>query len=164
MKKSYLLTCIGLVMSLLGFIPITHAQTYPYSCGFEDDAENAQWTFVNGDCTNQWFIGTGSKHEGGKGLYVSNDNGVTSGYNPSTTSTVYAYRTFEITQAGDYEISYDCFVEGEGPSFYPCDYVKAFIVTGDVELTADSENAYFVTLPAKYISLHSAATLVEQTD
>ena len=46
MKKSYLLTCIGLVMSLLGFIPITHAQTYPYSCGFEDDAENAQWTFV----------------------------------------------------------------------------------------------------------------------
>lgn len=164
MKKSYLLTCIGLVMSLLGFIPITHAQTYPYSCGFEDDAENAQWTFVNGDCTNQWFIGTGSKHEGEKGLYVSNDNGVTSGYNPSTTSTVYAYRTFEITQAGDYEISYDCFVEGEGPSFYPCDYVKAFIVTGDVELTADSENAYFVTLPAKYISLHSDSTLVEQTD
>ena len=42
MKKSYLLTCIGIAMSLLGFSPTTHAQTYPYSCGFEDDAENAQ--------------------------------------------------------------------------------------------------------------------------
>lgn len=42
MKKSYLLTCIGVAMSLLGFSPIAHAQTYPYSCGFEDDAENAQ--------------------------------------------------------------------------------------------------------------------------
>ena len=42
MKKSYLLTCIGIAMSLLGFSPTTHAQTYPYFCGFEDDAENAQ--------------------------------------------------------------------------------------------------------------------------
>ena len=82
-------------MSLLGFSPTAHAQTYPYFCGFEDDAENAQWTLVNGNCANQWYIGTAAKHEGEKGLYITNDGGATTGYDTYSNSTVYAYRTFE---------------------------------------------------------------------
>lgn len=113
MKKSYLLTCIGVAMSLLGFSPIAHAQTYPYSCGFEDDAENAQWTLVNGNCANQWYIDTAAKHEGEKGLYITNDGGATTGFDTYSISTVYACRTFEITEAGAYSFSFDCNVQGE---------------------------------------------------
>lgn len=161
MKKSYLLTCIGLVMSLLGFMPITHAQTYPYSCGFEDDAENAQWTFVNGDCTNQWFIGTGFKHEGEKGLYISSDGGTSSGYAPSSPATTFAYRTFEITEEGAYSISFDYNVLGETSDWGVYDYADALLAPASAEFTASSE-AYQIFIPDGCISLTDNAYLVGQ--
>lgn len=153
MKKSYLLTCIGIAMSLLGFSPTTHAQTYPYFCGFEDDAENAQWTLVNGSCANQWYIGTAAKHEGEKGLYVSNDGGATSGYDTYSTSTVYAYRTFEITEAGAYSFSFDCYVQGETSDWSGAsDYAHAYLIPGDVTPQADNQS-FWVTIPESYVSL-----------
>lgn len=161
MKKSYLLTCIGLVMSLLGFIPITHAQTYPYSCGFEDDAENAQWTFVNGDNTNQWCIGTAAKHGGEKGLYISSDGGTSSGYNNFSGGTVYVYRTFEITEEGAYSISFDYNVLGETSDWGVYDYADALLAPASAEFTASSE-AYQIFIPDGCISLTDNAYLAGQ--
>ena len=161
MKKSYLLTCIWLVMSLLGFIPITHAQTYTYFCGFEDDAENAQWTLVNGDLSNQWHIGTADKQSGEKGLYISNDGGATSGYNTDAPSTVFAYRTIEITEEASYSISFDCNVLGEGSDWGMYDYADALLAPGDAVFTASSA-PYQVSLPEGCISLTSESYLMNQ--
>lgn len=161
MKKSYLLTCILLVMSLLGFIPITHAQTYPYFCGFEDDTENAQWTLVNGDLSNQWHIGTADKQSGEKGLYISNDGGATSGYNTDAPSTVFAYRTIEITEEASFSISFDCNVLGERSDWGMYDYADALLAPGDAVFTASSD-PYQVSLPEGCISLTSESYLVNQ--
>lgn len=153
MKKSYLLTCIGVAMSLLGFSPIAHAQTYPYSCGFEDDAENAQWTLVNGNCANQWYIGTAAKHEGEKGLYITNDGGATTGYDTYSISTVYACRTFEITEAGAYSFSFDCNVQGETSDWSGVsDYAHAYLIPGDETPQADNQS-YWLMIPESYVSL-----------
>lgn len=161
MKKSYLLTCIGIAMSLLGFSPTTHAQTLPYTCGFEDDAENAQWALVNGSCTNQWYIGTAAKHEGEKGLYISQDGGATSSYNNNQTTTVYAYRDIEITEAGAYTISFDYNVGGEGSGMYAYDYVMAYLAPGSATFTAS--NSSYVSIPDDYMPL-STERLSEQYD
>lgn len=149
-------------MSLLGFSPIAHAQTYPYSCGFEDDAENAQWTLVNGNCANQWYIGTAAKHEGEKGSYITNDGGVTTGYDTYSNSTVYAYRTFEITEAGAYSFSFDCYVQGEIDAWFggAADYAHAYLIPGDETPQADSQS-YWLMIPESYVSL--TEDLVGQT-
>lgn len=148
-------------MSLLGFIPITHAQTYPYFCGFEDDTENAQWTLVNGDLTNQWCIGTADKHEGEKGLYISNDGGTSSGYSPNSPATTFAYRTFEITEEGAYSISFDYNVLGEGSDWGVYDYADALLAPASAEFTASSE-AYQIFIPDGCISLTDDSYLIGQ--
>lgn len=158
MKKSYLLTCIGLVMSLLGFIPITHAQTYPYSCGFEDDAENAQWTFVNGDNTNQWCIGTAAKNTGDKGLYISNNGGASSGYNNFSGGTVYVYRTFEVTEAGVYTISFDCNVLGEKSIYGSYDYADVYLAPGEAQFNSNKDENLPMP-PSEAISLTDGALI-----
>ena len=149
-------------MSLLGFSPTAHAQTYPYFCGFEDDAENAQWTLVNGNCANQWYIGTAAKHEGEKGLYITNDGGATTGYDTYSNSTVYAYRTFEITEAGAYSFSFDCYVQGEIDAWFggAADYAHAYLIPGDETPQADSQS-YWLMIPESYVSL--TEDLVGQT-
>lgn len=141
-------------MSLLGFSPTAHAQTYPYFCRFEDDAENAQWTLVNGNCANQWYIGTAAKHEGEKGLYITNDGGATTGYDTYSNSTVYAYRTFEITEAGAYSFSFDCYVQGEIDAWFggAADYAHAYLIPGDETPQADSQS-YWLMIPESYVSL-----------
>lgn len=151
MKKSYLLICFGIAMSLFGFSPTTLAQTFPYSCGFEDDAENAQWNLVNGSCTNQWHIGTASKHEGEKGLYISQDGGETSGYANNQATSVYAYRDIEITEAGAYTITFDYNVLGEGIGMYAYDYMMAYLAPGSATFTALNDNS--VSIPSDYTPL-----------
>ena len=158
MKKSYLLTCISLVMSLLGFIPITHAQTYPYSCGFEDDAENAQWTFVNGDNTNQWCIGTAAKNTGDKGLYISNNGGASSSYNNFSGGTVYVYRTFEVTEAGVYTISFDCNVLGEKSIYGSYDYADVYLAPGEAQFNSNKDENLPMP-PSEAISLTDGALI-----
>ena len=57
--------------------------TLPYTCGFEDDTENAAWTIVNGTATNKFFIGTAENANNGgtRGLYISdNATGTTNSY------------------------------------------------------------------------------------
>ena len=99
-------------------------QNVIYSCGFEDDTENANWTLANGDQSNQWYIGTAANNGGEKSLYISSDGGVSNNYNTSSTSYVYAYRELNIEENGLYYISFDWYAQGES-SF---DLMKAYLV------------------------------------
>ena len=87
----------------------------PYVQDFEDHAENARWVMSND--VNGWFIGSAAHKDGSNGLYVSNDNGLTRGYDKSNSSYSYAMRLLSIPAdlinisfdwIGDNEGSYDC--------------------------------------------------------
>jgi hypothetical protein len=62
------------------FLPwVAQAQTtpapasLPYTCGFEDATENGNWTILNGNSTNKFFIGTAVNNGGTQSLYISNN-------------------------------------------------------------------------------------------
>ena len=160
MKKSYLFTFIGLVMSSLGFTPLAHGQTFPYSCGFEDDTENAQWTLLNGSSTNQWYIGTAAKNSGEKGLYITHDNGATSEYDKGSSTWVFAYRPIEITEEGGYTVSFDSYVAGE--RHY--DYVRAFLAPSDMTFSVNAASGISTTsLPSNCIALDGGSYISGQS-
>ena len=69
---------------------------------FEDETD-MQWVLLNGSQTNKWYVGTPTDTAsdvnttlgGSRGLYISNDNGVSNTYGYAgyfTSSRVYAYR------------------------------------------------------------------------
>lgn len=160
MKKSYTLICIGVVMCLLGLSPATYAQTFPYSCGFEDDTENAQWTLLNGSSTNQWYIGTAAKNSGEKGLYITHDNGATSEYDKLSSTWVFAYRPIEITEEGGYTVSFDSYVAGE--RHY--DYVRAFLAPSDMTFSVNAASGISTTsLPSNCIALDGGSYISGQS-
>ena len=97
--------------------------TLPYTCDFEDENENSQWTFAN--LRNKWYIGTAANNGGSNGLYISNDGGESNAYTNSTATTcVYAYRTLEFTESAIYEISFDW--RANGQSTY--DFLRALMI------------------------------------
>jgi hypothetical protein len=130
--------------------------TVPYTCGFEDATENAQWTLLNEDQTNQWHIGTAASNGGEKGLYISNDNGVTNAYTTSSAeSYVYAYRTIDMT-VGDYVVSYDW----KGYGYWDYDYMRVFLVPSTTALIAGNANGINTTnVPTGWIALDESSKL-----
>ncbi|MBQ1732934.1 MAG: hypothetical protein II037_12070, partial [Bacteroidales bacterium] len=107
--------------------------TIPYTCDFEDDTENANWTLRNGDQTNRWTIGTDTNN-GGNSLYITSGNGYD--YDTEEPSAVYALRNVEITENAIYEISFDWQANGE--PYY--DYLRAFIAPSNASISAGNEN------------------------
>ena len=108
---------------------ITQAQTptpatLPYTCGFEDDTENAAWTSVNGSGTNKFFIGSATNNGGTKALYISNTNGSTNAYSNSSAGYAYAYREISIATPGSFTFQFDWKAVGESS----LDYIRAFLV------------------------------------
>ena len=93
--------------------------TLPYTTGFET-GDDMQWTLVNG--TNGWYFGEAATDEGNS-LYISNDNGVSNDYTKTTSSNSYAYRMFDIADAGYYTFAFDWKAYGE--SNY--DYMRVFV-------------------------------------
>lgn len=71
----------------------------PYSCGFEDSIENANWVINAGTegplCTDQWMIGNLDYVEGYNSLYISCDTGKTMTYGAKP-DYVMAYRPIYI--------------------------------------------------------------------
>ena len=98
--------------------------TLPYSCGFEDDTENAAWTIVNGSATNKFFIGSATNNGGTKALYISNTNGSTNAYSNSSAGYAYAYREISIATPGSFTFQFDWKAVGESS----LDYIRAFLV------------------------------------
>ena len=120
----------------------------PYATGFEA-TEDTAWVFANGSQSNKWFVGSAAGNPG-NGLYISNDNGATNSYVISSTSNVYAYRTFNFT-AGQYAVSFDWRANGESC----CDYLRAYLVPASVTLTAGTLYSGISTTgtPAGWIAL-----------
>ena len=110
----------------LTFNTLLHAPaTLPYSCDFENAAENAAWTILNGSETNAWYINTASNHttNGLYGLYISFNNGTNYGYDDGSSSYVWAYRDIQFSNANEFVLSFDW--NGNGESNY--DYLRVFI-------------------------------------
>lgn len=108
-----------------------NAALLPYTTGFEPTDDNA-WLFLNG--TNAWTIGPAVNNGGANALYIS-ANGTTNYYYTNTTSYSYAYKTFDI-DAGHYTVSFDWRANGEAGY----DFLRAFLVPDDIELTPASDN------------------------
>ena len=85
-----------------------------YSCDFEDNTENANWTLANCDYYNGWYIGTAAYNGGSKGLYISNDYG-TSNLADYDDTYVYAYREINATETDQYLIVFDWMAVGATP-------------------------------------------------
>ena len=119
--------------------------TVPYVCGFEDPEENANWTFVQGWQTNQWFIDSAIVTMDGSAysMYISSDSGATNTYNTSMSSVAWAYRDIQFSDANEFELAFDW--KGEGESTY--DYLRVYI--GNPAPVTEGEN----TQPTSAIQL-----------
>ena len=104
---------------------LAEAAQVPYVCNFEDTVENAKWTLVNGTESNIWIVDTAANNtsNGLYGLYISSDSGATNAYNTGSSSSVWAYRDIQFTDADQFNITFDW--RGYGESSY--DYMKVFI-------------------------------------
>ncbi|MDL2309238.1 fibronectin type III domain-containing protein, partial [Bacteroidales bacterium OttesenSCG-928-C03] len=124
----------------------------PYTQGFEDPEENLNWTLENGTQVNKWCVDTAISKDGSYGLYISNNNGAANNYNTGSVSYVYAYRTLDFDEAGEYEFSLDW--KGVGESSW--DLLRVFLVPADVILKAGKDNGMSGstnTVPSGWIDL-----------
>ncbi len=103
-------------------IPVTFRtlagpETIPYSTDFEDNADNATWSFAS-NSTNAWAIGTATfagDEESGTSAYLSNDNGVS--YAATQTSSVtraYIFKDFDFGEDATavYNLDFDYKIMG----------------------------------------------------
>ncbi len=80
-----------------------------YECDFENEAQNATWSLVNGSMAasipNKWAIGTAVNNGGQRSMYISTDGGQTAGYAKHSS---YAVAYCDITlQAGTFDMAFD---------------------------------------------------------
>ena len=105
----------------------------PYSENF-DDSEAEHGFIFTGTGSNTWFVGTATNNTideagnptTGGALYISNDNGTTTGYNISASAQVYATSApITFGEGSSFTLSFDYKAGGEGTTF---DYLKAYLV------------------------------------
>ena len=129
-------------MLTISQIVCAQAITLPYFCGFEDAAENANWTLNNGPAgaraTNKWYVSNAEVYAGDSALNVSNTQGQTASYANSSVCIV-AYRTIQLP-AGTYDLSYTYYAGGEGTA----DALYACVVANNVNPLSNAAG----TLPA----------------
>ena len=125
----------------------------PYSTGFEG-TDAAAWYFENGTFTNKWVAGTATHSTGNQAIYISKDNGAHNTYDVSTQASVYAFKTFNVP-AGQYGLSFDWNAYGE--STY--DYLRVFLVPGNVEITPVQNGIGTTGAPTGWISLDGDSKL-----
>ena len=112
----------------------------PYSCDFEDNTENKNWTIRDGDyyfttgsssthyqaSHNKWFIGTPSDVADNQLLFISSDDGITNSYTIDMQSFVWAFRDIYLEPGhSQYQLSLDFKGIGETGQ----DYVRLYLDT-----------------------------------
>lgn len=110
--------------------------SYPYVNSFEDETENQKWMQYNGSEKNAWCIGSAiSKNEGGKSLYISNDNGENPTYT-MTKSNTWASRTFHLN-TGIYTFEFDWTCQGSYNAYMRVGLlpVEAMVAPGSKSIT-----------------------------
>lgn len=122
---------IFLWIVFVGFAMAMAAQTavtsLPYFCGFEEDAENQNWTLnqrvglaLFQDLPSKWVINAGAKHSGMNGLYIAlKDDEEVAEYDGSAMVFATAERLFNVP-AGTYTLAFDwrCLGDAENDAIY----------------------------------------------
>ncbi|MFI3298164.1 MAG: hypothetical protein R3Y59_11175, partial [bacterium] len=114
--KKYLL-----ILLLFPLFVLQAQDNIPYYHSFEESQteENENWVLNYQPYTtiyNFWSIGNVLSSDGTKSLYMSIDGGVTHSYLPSKENTILAYRVFDISEPGIYDLSFDWMALGDGIS------------------------------------------------
>ena len=114
--------------------------TLPYTHGFEDTTENANWTIVNATSVNKFVISTALNNGGTYSLYVSNSTAspYANSYNSSNPCYTMAYREFTVATAGVFTFDFDWKCEGEGGY----DYGRVAIAPGSTVLSNSTSSSY----------------------
>ncbi|MBO6081270.1 MAG: fibronectin type III domain-containing protein [Bacteroidales bacterium] len=97
--------------------------TLPYSCDFEQSAENSNWSISSSQNSNLWYIGNAVSHGGDNSLYVTADSGATNSYVNNIYSGIWAWR--DIDFGSGYEehiVSFD--YKGKGREAH---YARVFV-------------------------------------
>ncbi len=136
MKKKLNIIFIALCVAT-AFAQAQTPATVPYSCNFENETENANWTLENGTESNKWNIGTATQNGGSKGLYISYDAKYEFSREPWDNSYVYAYRTITFDEIGEYVIDFDWKAGG----FLNYNYARVFLVPNSITITAGMSKA-----------------------
>ncbi|MBP3740389.1 MAG: fibronectin type III domain-containing protein [Bacteroidales bacterium] len=135
--------------------------TLPYSTVFAEGHDN-EWRLVNGTHANEWHIGTAASNTAnGRGLYISNDGGVTNAYTNSGNCVVYAYAGFSNFEAAkQYTVDFDWKSKGETGNY---DFIRAWIVPDDAEFAAGTSYPSGMTgaleNPTGWIAIDGSAPL-----
>lgn len=116
----------------------------PFTCDFEDPAQNDNWGFGNSGI-NDWYIGDlANNTEGGvNALYVSKD-GLVHRYDSLRSCHSWAYCDVYFTPGEEFQLSFDWMGRGEysyGTSSGPWDYMN--IIIGDPVSVTGSSNNFF---------------------
>lgn len=125
------------------------ATTNLFSCDFEAESQNSQWTLTT-NSTNNLCIGSTVSNAGLKSLYVTNDNGTTYGYSITATSYSYAYIDLGVLSLDSYVFTYTWKCVGEAGY----DYARFFLAPiGSLDYST-TNNISSTTLPSGCIDIH----------
>ena len=95
----------------------------PFTEGFETGFNS--WQAANGTEPNVWFVGTAAPHTGTKSAYITNDAGVTNGYNVSSASVTHLYRDITFpTTSFNFNLKFNWMAYGESAT----DFLKVFVI------------------------------------
>ncbi len=109
----------------------------PYACDFEQEGPNG-WELINGSQTNKWCVGSATNNGGNQSLYISDNGGTSNSYSTGSTSYTYAFRTFDLTDSGEYAYGYDWKCQGESHNY---DFCRAFLAPASYQWTAGTNPA-----------------------
>lgn len=132
----------------------THAlpASLPYNTGFET-TNDTLWNYAQAE-NNQWHIGNAVNNGGSSSLYISTDGGISNTYVSDATHT-YAYRILNLTENGNYDISFDWKAKGE-PTTIDCDYLRAYIAP-----EADAPVTDITSIPSSWQSITDPLSMEE---
>lgn len=132
----------------------THAlpASLPYNTGFET-TNDTLWNYAQAE-NNQWHIGNAVNNGGSRSLYISTDGGVSNTYVSDATH-AYAYRILNLTESGNYDISFDWKAKGE-PTTIDCDYLRAYIAP-----EADAPVTDITSIPSSWQSITDPLSMEE---
>ncbi len=118
-----------------------------YSENFDNVASITDWTITNA-ADNGWYLGTAencptSTSAATSGaLYISNDGGLTSGYNSTQSAISYASVFVSFPEAVQNSIEFDWKAYGEGADSYPSDYLQLFLLPVSYEANTTEVPSY----------------------
>ena len=136
--------------------------TLPYSTVFAEGRDN-EWKLVNGTHANEWHIGTAASNTAnGRGLYISNDGGVTNAYTNSGAVTLFAYAGFSNFEASkQYTVDFYWRNNGESGNY---DYIRAWVVPDDVAIDITGSTSYGTSNPSGWLPADGGSMLNNVTE